>query len=218
MIEWTSFQEKPSLELIRDIQLNRDPNKQKISEAAFHAFCFRFEEPLKKIIERTCKNFGLSTEDAIEILDLTFKRFWQYPKFDPQKNSASNIDKGIIIYVSRIAQRTFIDVIKKRNGATESPFNGEEQIIYGFPEITNPTLLNDEKYAIIREILDKLSWKHKVIYLTYTAYEHDGYKLPRKLLSDLRDELGISQNTIRSYRFEVIRKIEEYTKLWQRLK
>jgi len=71
-----------------------------LAVAAFNAFCFRFEEPLKKIIEKTCRSFGLTKEDAIEILDLTFRRFWQYPKYDAKKSCVSNIDKGIIIYLS----------------------------------------------------------------------------------------------------------------------
>ena len=82
MIEWPSLKNKSSLDLIQDIQLNKDLKKQEIAVAAFHAFCFRFEEPLKKIIEKTCRSFGLTKEDAIEILDLTFRRFWQYPKYN----------------------------------------------------------------------------------------------------------------------------------------
>lgn len=218
MAERTHDLKKSSLELIREIKLNKDPTKRKNAEAAFNIFCFRFEEPLKKIIERSCRGYGLSSEDAIEILELTFKRFWLYPKFDADKVRSSDLEKGIILYLARIAQRGLIDVIKLKNGSTYSPYDGDEHIVYDFPKISNPKLVNDENYLIINEVLNHLSWKHKVIYLTYSSFEHKGFKLPRKLLADLRATLQLSQNTIRSYRFEVVEKIEEYKNLWQKRK
>jgi len=218
MAERTLDLKKSSLELIREIKLNKDPTKRKNSETAFNTFCYRFEEPLKRIIERTCRSYGLSSEDAIEILELTFKRFWVYPKFDANKVRSSDPEKGIVLYLARIAQRGLIDVIKLKNGSKYSPYDGDEHIVYDFPKISNPKLVNDENYLIINEVLNHLSWKHKVIYLTYSSYEHKGFKLPRKLLADLRATLQLSQNTIRSYRFEVAEKIKEYKNLWQKKK
>ena len=218
MVERTHELKMSSLELIQEIKLNRDPSNRKNAENAFNTFCFRFEEPLKKIIERSCRGYGLSSNDAIEVLELTFKRFWQYPKFDAHKIRSSDPEKGIILYLARIAQRALIDVLKLKNGCKYSPYDGEEHIVYDFPKISNPKLVNDENYLIINEVFSHLSWKHKVIYLTYSSYEHNGFKLPRKLLADLRATLKLSQNTIRSYRFEVAEKIEEYKNLWQKKK
>lgn len=50
--------------------------------------------------------------------------------------------------------------------------------------------------------LSLLDDKHRIIYLTYKAYELSGKKLPRRLLSKLRKRLGISQTTIRVYKRE----------------
>jgi len=215
MVQQTQKLEKSSLELIQEIKLNRDPANRKNAETAFNTFCFRFEEPLKKIVERSCRGYGLTSNDAIEVLELTFKRFWQYPKFEAHKIKSSDTEKGIILYLARIAQRALIDLIKLKSGSKYSPYDGDEQIVHEFPKISNPKLINDENYLIINEVLNNLSWKHKVIYLTYSSYEHKGFKLPRKLLADLRTDLQLSQSTIRSYRFEVVKKIEEYRNLWR---
>ena len=172
---------------------------------------------IKKIIERSSLSYGLSPEDAIEILDTTFTRFWQYPNFDAQKARTTDIEKSIVLYLAKIAQRTLIDVFKKKSGGKISPYNGEEQIIYDFPKISDPKLINDKNFQILKEVLSLFSDKHKAIYLTYATYEQNGYKLPRKLLAELRETFNISQNTIRSYRHEVIERIKEHKELWMKL-
>ena len=48
------------------------------------------------------------------------------------------------------------------------------------------------EYEVVKRVLDSLGPKHKIIYLTYKGYEYytkQGYKLPRKLLESLREEL-----------------------------
>jgi hypothetical protein len=59
-----------------------------------------------------------------------------------------------------------------------------------------------KKQDKIEKTLRKLSDKHLIIYLTYLAYEKDGFKLPRKLLAQLRDDTGLSQSSIRVYKKE----------------
>lgn len=200
-----------TLELIKFIQ-----EKNKYAESAFIEFCFRFEEPLKKIVERSAKGFGLSREDAIQILEKTFLRFWKYPKFDPLKVKVSHIDNGIILYLARIASRTLIDEIKLKNGAFITPYTGDEQIIYDFPKNIDSRLLDSDDFQILSSVLSRFSWKHKIIYLTYSTYEEAGFNLPRKLLAELRKTLALDQDTIRYYKYEVLQKIAEYKELWQK--
>jgi len=66
-------------------------------------------------------------------------------------------------------------------------------------------------------MLDRLSPKHRIIYLTYKHYEHitnDGYKLPRKLLKELRTELDLTQNSVRVYKNEAFNDVETYLKTY----
>ena len=69
-------------------------------------------------------------------------------------------------------------------------------------------------FGVIRKAIGTLSEKHKVIFLTYKAYEHDGNKLPRELLAKIRKELDISQTTVRTYKFETYKKVNEYLEIY----
>lgn len=199
-----------SVRLIEIIQKRNDD-----AEPAFIEFCRRFDQPLIKIVERSAKGFGLSKEEAIQILDKTFERFWKYPNFDSHKMNVSTVEKGIVLYLVGIAKKLIYDQLKLQKGELATPYDGTEKIVYDFPKDMDIKHVNSEKYRIISQVLASFSRKHRIVYLTYEAYSHEGYNLPRKLLQELRDELEIEQNTIRSYRHEVLNKIKEYTELWK---
>lgn len=69
-----------------------------------------------------------------------------------------------------------------------------------------------EKMQLI-EIMEKklslLDEKHRIIYLTYKAYQRSGKKLPRKLLEMLRKRLGLSQSAIRVYKKQACEAIND---------
>ena len=61
----------------------------------------------------------------------------------------------------------------------------------------------EEKLMLIQAMNQKISSldeKHRIIYLTYKAYETQGKKLPRRLLEKLRVRLCVTQVTIRVYK------------------
>ncbi|MCF8350514.1 MAG: hypothetical protein K9H15_05060 [Bacteroidales bacterium] len=215
MATWRDYENTPTIELINFIKMKGDTQNREIAELAFSAFYFRFYEKIAKKAEYVCKNNGYDSILAVEVIDKTFQNFFKYPEFSPDKMKTTTIDKGVEVYLSRIAQNAYTDLIKERNGLDVSPYSGDEQIIHDIPVPDDSVDIDYEKYVIIRDALKTFSWKHKVIYLTYLQYEKDGYKLPRKLLSELRSKLDITQDTVRSYRYEVIKKIKEYTKIWQ---
>lgn len=73
------------------------------------------------------------------------------------------------------------------------------------------------RYDLLDAALSRLSPKHKIIYLTYKQYEamtEEGYKLPRQLLKALRDELELTQSTIRVYKNEVFEEVEAYLRIY----
>ena len=68
-----------------------------------------------------------------------------------------------------------------------------------------PDISPDDKMKLVLAFDAKLSAldeKHRIVYLTYKAYELRGKKLPRRLLGKLRNRLSISQTTIRVYKRE----------------
>lgn len=218
MIEWKDYQDVPTIELIELIRSKKKPGHLESAKAAFSAFCFRYQKQITKKAEIISRNNGFDNEFAIEIIERTFQRFWKYPEFCLEKMKVSSLDKGIELYLLRIAKNCFYDLVNERNGINVSPYNGHEVIIYDIPEPKEHMDINNENFIILKKVFETLTWKHRAIYLTYLQYENAGYKLPRKLLSELREKLGISQTTIRSYRFEVVNKIKEYKELWHQKK
>jgi hypothetical protein len=112
----------------------------------------------------------------------------------------------------RIASRLLVDYKKSQNEEA-NPFSGDEEIIRDFPNVENMKMEKNRKAVLkgrfenIQKALDRLTPKHKTIYLTYKQYESqtkDTFKLPRKLLNDLRTELDLTQSTIRVYKKEAI--------------
>ena len=92
-----------------------------------------------------------------------------------------------------------------------------------FPNIENMEVgkerkaILQERFEHIQKALDRLTPKHKIIYLTYKQYESetkDGYKLPRELLKKLRTELDLTQNTVRVYKNEAFNEVETYLKIY----
>jgi len=216
MINWKVYENKSVIELIELIKMNRVHNHLDSATVAFEAFCFRFQFDLIRITEHICKNNGYDKIFAIEVVEKTFQKFWKYPGFDQAKVTASTPEKGVLIYLSRIAQHSFYDLVNEKRGINISPYNGEEMIIYDIPLPKNEIETSNTNYILLKQVFNTLSWKHKVVYLTYLAHENNGYKLPRKLLSELRTKLGISQETVRFYRYEVVTKIREYKELWSK--
>jgi hypothetical protein len=215
MTSWKDYEHYPTIELIEIIKLKDKPEQLDNSKAAFNVFCFKFQKQIEKKAVVLSRNYGYDDGFAIEIIESTFKRFWKYPNFKLEKMRCSTPDKGVELYLSRVAQHCFYDLYNERNGINVSPYNGCEEIIYEIPIPDEYFEINKEKYLIVNKALNTFSWKHRIIYLTYLQHEINGYKLPRKLLAELREKLEITQDTIRFYRFEVLNKINEYTELWQ---
>lgn len=72
----------------------------------------------------------------------------------------------------------------------------------------------EREREIIQLALERHSWKHQVIYLTYKFHQIKEHKLPRKLLEELRDMLGLGQNTINAYKKEINDTINDYLKIY----
>jgi DNA-directed RNA polymerase specialized sigma24 family protein len=207
--------------LLEYIQWKDEPDYTEIAEEAFRVFTFRFQLDLQKKLIPICTNWGYDEQVASELAYHTFERVWKYPKFDISKAKQKDFDKAVSFYLYGIAGRLLADY--KKNQEIENPFKGDEEIIREFPDIDNMGMGKErkailkERFEHIQKALNRLTPKHKIIYLTYKHYESeikDGYKLPRKLLKELRTELDLTQNSIRVYKKEAFDVVEKYLKTY----
>lgn len=214
------FENEPTENLLEYIRWGNEPDYAEAAKQAFRVFTFRFQIDLQKKLIPICRGWGYDTQVATEIAYSTFERILKYPKFDLAKANQPDYDTAVRFYLYRISSRLLADYKKKQNGDA-NPFDGDEDIIREFPDIAfiegakerKAILL--EKYELIKRALDRLTPKHKIIYLTYKQYEsetQDGFKLPRKLLQKLRTELDLTQSSIRVYKNEAFNEIETYLK------
>ncbi|MRT16513.1 RNA polymerase subunit sigma [Vitellibacter sp. q18] len=207
--------------LLEYIQWKDEPDYAEIAIEAFRVFTFRFQLDLQKKLIPICTNWGYDEQVASELAYYTFERVWKYPKFDISKAKQKDFDKAVSFYLYGIAGRLLADY--KKNQEIENPFTGDEEIIREFPDIDNMGMGKErkailkERFEHIQKALNRLTPKHKIIYLTYKQYESeikDGYKLPRKLLKELRTELDLTQNSIRVYKKEAFDVVENYLKTY----
>jgi hypothetical protein len=76
-----------------------------------------------------------------------------------------------------------------------------------------------KKEDIIKLALERLTPNHKIIYLSYIPYESKLKKgehyMPREFLKKLREKTGgLSQSTIKVYKNQAYKKIEEYLRIY----
>ena len=181
-------------------------------------FTFRYQLDLQKKLIPICRGWGYDKQVAAEIAYRTFERVWKYPKFDLAKANQQDPHAAITFYLYGIAQRQLANYRRVENGEI-NPFNGDEEIIREFPDVANMEIGKERKAILIArqehiiKLLDRLSPKHRIIYLTYKYYEDitkEGHKLPRHLLENLRNELNLTQNSIRVYKMEAFNAVDTY--------
>lgn len=207
-------------DLLQLLQWKNEAGFEREAKQAFAILCARFQDPLMKKTEIIAVRKGLSAVDALEIVENTFKRIYKYGhNFDGTRHK--DFDEGFKFYLYGIAQRECTKLFCKKNGIGVSPYKGDEEVVTDFPEITTQLVPNPVTRAQLtkeKEILDialeRHTWKHKVIYLTYKFHQLDGHKMPRGLLEDLRSMLGLGQGTINAYKKEITDTMNDYLKIY----
>ena len=187
-----SLVKESSEDLLQLILWKKESGYEDAAKQAFIILCDRFQEPLLEKCEIIAAKKGLSEVDAVEIVENTFKRIYKYGhNFDGSRHS--NFDNGFKFYLYGIANRECTKLYCKKHGIGVSPYIGDEEIITDFPEVTEDLVPDPIKRSqllkekeILEIALERHSWKHKVIYLTYEFHQLDGHKMPRGLLADLR--------------------------------
>lgn len=211
---------EPTDNLLEFIQWKDDPDYTETAKEAFRVFTYRYQLDLHKKLIPICTNWGYDKQVASEIAYGIFEKVWKYTKFDFSKAKQKDYHTAIIFYLYGIAKRLLADY-KKNQDEEPNPFKGDEEIIREFPDVENMSIgaerkaVLKERFEHIQKALDRLTPKHKIIYLTYKQYEaetKEGYKLPRRLLKNMRTELDLRQNSIRVYKDEANKEVETYLK------
>lgn len=180
-------------------------------DAAFQMFCAKYELRLNRLVEVQCAKLGYSAEIAFKAVECTFVRVRRYPTFNKMKTKIKNIDNAIIVWLNRIA---YTQVLKFKNGKECAEVNAVEDLAVvndatGFYEVVSQRqyMSDEEKKKKILWLNAKLAGmeeKHRIVLLTYLAYESQGKKLPRALTLKLRTQLNLEQSTIRVYKKEAL--------------
>ncbi|MES2772920.1 MAG: RNA polymerase subunit sigma [Bacteroidota bacterium] len=211
---------EPTKDLLNYIQWKEESDYTETAKEAFRVFTFRYQLDLQKKLIPICANWGYDKHVANEIAYETFARIWKYPNFDVSKSNQKDYNKAITFYLYGIAKRLLADYKKSQN-EEPNPFTGDEEIIRDFPDLEKMEIGKErkailkERFEHIQKALNRLTPKHKIIYLTYKQYEtetKEGFTLPRKLLKEMRAELDLTQNSIRVYKKEAINEVDNYLK------
>lgn len=184
---------------------------------AFIIFYNRYQKDILEKAEIHCLRNGYSSDIAEMIANCTFERVWKYPSFNINKAKSKDIDKAILLWMYPI-MRTQALLYFKENSCSEPSKeedlsiieNIDELIEYTVPE--QPEKKKDLKIVleIVEQALSQLSDKHRIIYLTYKAYEQKKKNIPRSLSKQLQIKLGLTQNSIRVYKMEAIKHVENF--------
>lgn len=187
------------------------------AELAFAEFCSRFQSDVLKKAEIYSNKYGHSEVIALDVANCTFNKVWKYHSFDRSKAKLKNIDKAIEIWLYRIVYGELMKYGYK--DTCVEPEQEDLEIIENIEELIDKTTENIEKKRELRirlEIIEKamlgLSDKHKIIYLTYKAYENLGKNIPRSVSKKLKEKLNLTASSIRVYKKDAILHINNYLK------
>lgn len=180
-------------------------------DAAFQMFCAKYERRLNRLVENQCAKLGYSADVAFKAVECTFARVRRYPTFDKKKSKTKNIDNAIVLWLNKIA---YTQVLKFKNGNECAEVNTDEDLAVVIDATGFFDVVSKRQYMSEEEKDNKIQWlnaklasmeeKHRIVLLTYLAYESQGKKLPRSLTLKLRTQLNLEQNSIRVYKKEAL--------------
>jgi hypothetical protein len=213
--EEINFEELHGIELLEYISWKNDFQKE--AENAFIVFCDRYGKDIIRKSEIYCSKFNYNEVVALEVANCTFDRVWKYPTFKKEKAKSKNVDSAILIWMGRILF-TQIILYGEKNTCIEPTEEEDLSIIMNVDELIVKTVGDDiEKkrelklrLEIIEDAMKGLTDKHKIIFLTYKAYENSGKNIPRKVSKQLQERLELTQSSIRVYKLEALNHISNY--------
>lgn len=210
------FTQIASLELMEYMAMKVDFPKE--AQSAFMEFCSRFDQEIIRKAEIYCSKFNYGPGVALEISQCTFAKVWKYPTFKIEKSTKKNPEKGIIIWMLRILYTQLVKYGKQQFCA--EPTEEEDlSLITNIDDLIAVKIPDGDEYSkkklksalqVVDAAFAALTPKHKIIYLTYKAYEIPGKYLPRTLTKKLQDTLELTHSTIKVYKKDANDHIKKY--------
>lgn len=202
---------KKTIDGIALLKLIGDKNDRERAKDSLALFTTYFEEKIRAYAEVQASHLGLTETEAFQAMQCAFVKVWKYPySFDMEKSRSKDEETAIIIWLKRIVASQLFEYAK--NGYCADQTEEEDLSVIenaqGFVEYHMPGISSDKKIGLVQAFdkrLSVLDEKHRIVYLTYKAYEQAGKKLPRRLLEKLRKRLGLTQATVRVYKMEAYR-------------
>lgn len=185
------------------------------AKKAFDLFVGYFESKIRTFVEVNASKLGYTETVAFEAIQCTFNKVWLYPTFDMRKSRCKTEENAIIVWLMSIATSQMHQYLRKGECAQlrdEEDLSIIENIDGYFSSFHVSEMDPELKMELVLALGKKLSVldeKHRIIYLTYKAYQTRGKKLPRTLLEKLRVRLGVTQVTIRVYKKEACEAIND---------
>jgi len=210
------FTQIPSIELMEYMAMKIDFPKE--AQEAFMEFCSRFDQEIIRKAEIYCSKFNYGPGVALEISQCTFAKVWKYPTFKMEKSSRTNPDKGIILWMLRILYTQLVKYGEQQFCA-EPTVEEDLAIITSIDELIAVKIPDSDNFSkkklkealqVVEGAFAALTPKHKIIYLTYKAYEIPGKYLPRTLTKKLQDTLELTHSTIKVYKKDANDHIKKY--------
>ncbi len=203
-----------SLDLLEYIRWKDEYPKE--AQAAFSEFCLRYDQAILKIAEINCKKWNLSATVALDIVNCAFARVWKYSSYDHEKSKTDNIDIGIKRWLSKIVFTQLTNYTD--NGTCYEPDKETDlSLIYTLDDFVEKSTVDSlkkkelrEQLGVLEEVINSLGEKHRIIYLTYKLYTHEGNNIPRDVSKKLQNELGLVPGSIRKYKEQANKQVDNF--------
>lgn len=187
------------------------PVGSQMKDYALTQLILRYRNPLLKKCEIICDRHNLDVSVAEEITNIVFEKYGLKPNYSKDKVNANSHEEGFELYLLGIARREVVNYTRKQERLINGyNFTGEEQIVTELPKIDESALSLEAQVRF--QAIKALPKALLIVYLTYSKYETKGFNLPRTLLKQLRDFLGVKQSTIRTYKLQAQKSIDDHLK------
>lgn len=207
MTENIDFESMVGTELLEYISFKSEfPNE---AELAFYVFCDRYQLDILQKSEILCSKFEYNEAIAFLAANCTFEKVWNNAHtFSMKKSNTKDIDKAILLWMYKILY-TQILLFKDKDTCVRPTEEEDLSLIETFddlievyaPENIEKQRELKDKFSFLEKVLQGLSQKHKIIYFTYLAYKPiEGKNIPRSVSNKLKDQLDLTQNSIRVYK------------------
>lgn len=167
---------------------------EKAAAKAFRLFVEVFESKINKQVDIIANKNGYDEKVAFEAIQCAFNKVWLYPTFDMSKSHYKDEEKAIVVWLIRIAvsqmyQFAMHGVCAQIESDEDlSVIENAEDFVDSF-HVSD--LIPEQKIQYVCSMEKKISVldeKHRIIYLTYKAYQTSGKKTSKKVVGEIAKE------------------------------